>query len=93
MAGFTLVPGSGGGNYTGVLTKSIVFSGALIAFLAGKDNLSSLTRFVEMGVADKVLATGLTLASIIVPNWISFENHTVRSRPPKYPSSTGTDIV
>lgn len=55
MASFNLVPGGGGQNYTGFLTRSIVFSGALIAFLA---------------------STGLTLASIIVPNWISFENHT-----------------
>jgi hypothetical protein len=35
MASFNLVPGGGGHNYTGILTKSIVFSGALIAFLAG----------------------------------------------------------
>jgi hypothetical protein len=40
MAGFDLVPGGGGHNYTGVLTRSIVFSGALIAFLAGEDHLT-----------------------------------------------------
>ena len=55
MAGFNLVPGGPGHNYTGMLTRSIVFSGALIVFLVG---------------------TGLTLASIIVPEWISFEDET-----------------
>ena len=55
MAGFTLVPGSSGHNYTGMLTRSIVFSGALVFFLA---------------------ATAMTIAAIIVPNWISFDNTT-----------------
>ena len=55
MAGFDLVPGGTGHNYTGMLTRSIVFSGTLIVFLVG---------------------TGLTLASIIVPEWISFEDET-----------------
>jgi hypothetical protein len=40
MASFGLVPGGGGHNYTGVLTRSIVFSGALLAFLAGKPYLA-----------------------------------------------------
>ena len=55
MAGFNLVPGGTGHNYTGMLTRSIVFSGALLVFLVG---------------------TGLTLAAIIVPEWISFEDET-----------------
>jgi hypothetical protein len=55
MAGFNLVPGGTGHNYTGMLTRSIVFSAALLVFLVG---------------------TGLTLASIIVPEWISFEDET-----------------
>ena len=42
-------------NYTGMLTRSIVFSGALVVFLA---------------------ASAMTLAAIIIPNWISFENET-----------------
>lgn len=55
MAGFDLVPGGTGHNYTGMLTRSIVFSGALIIFLIG---------------------TGLTLASIIIPEWISYDQET-----------------
>lgn len=55
MAGFNLVPGGTGHNYTGMFTRSIVFSGALLVFLVG---------------------TGLTLASIIIPEWISFEDET-----------------
>lgn len=55
MAGYELVPGGIGHNYTGMLTRSIVFSGALLVFLAG---------------------TGLTLASIIIPEWISFKDET-----------------
>lgn len=38
MAGFDLIPGNGSHNYTGVLTRSIVFSGALLAFLAGEEH-------------------------------------------------------
>ncbi len=77
MAGFDLVPGHESHNYTGILTRSIVFSGTLLAFLAGKEQ----TRLPELALiedTDDASATGLTLASIIVPNWISFENHTVR---------------
>lgn len=57
MAGFGLIPGGYGQNYTGMLTRSIVFSGALLVFL---------------------ITTGLTLASIIVPNWISYDSYSVR---------------
>ena len=42
-------------NYTGMLTRSIVFSAALIIFLA---------------------STGMTIASIVVPNWISYDTST-----------------
>lgn len=35
MADFSLVPSGHGSNYTGMLTRSIVFSGALLVFLAG----------------------------------------------------------
>ncbi|RMZ75698.1 hypothetical protein DV738_g5348, partial [Chaetothyriales sp. CBS 135597] len=55
MAGFSLVPGGRGANYTGMLTRSIVFSIALFVFLAG---------------------TGLTIAAIIIPNWISYTTTT-----------------
>lgn len=36
MADFSLVPSGHGTNYTGMLTRSIVFSAALFVFLAGK---------------------------------------------------------
>ena len=79
MASFNLVHG-GGGNYTGFLTRSIVFSGALIAFLAGKENHVLISAGMSAKtLTEDTLATGLTLAAIIVPNWISFENHTVRT--------------
>lgn len=56
MANFSLVPAGHGTNYTGMLTRSIVFTGALILFLA---------------------ASGMTIASIIVPNWLSYDTTTV----------------
>ena len=56
MAGSSLVPSGYGHNYTGMLTRSIVFSGALIIFLA---------------------TTGMTIASIVVPNWIAYDSHVV----------------
>ncbi|KIX94975.1 uncharacterized protein Z520_09285 [Fonsecaea multimorphosa CBS 102226] len=55
MADFSLVPGGHGSNYTGMLTRSIVFSGALFVFLA---------------------ASGMTIASIAIPDWISFDGST-----------------
>jgi len=55
MAGFSLVPSERGHNYTGMLTRSIVFSAALLVFLS---------------------ATGLTLASIIVPDWVAYDTTT-----------------
>ena len=67
MAGFSF----GGGNYTGMLTRSIVFSAALIVFLAGEWYGDIVNRRL------KSIATGMTLASIIVPEWISFHSETV----------------
>jgi hypothetical protein len=57
MANFSgLVPAGHGTNYTGMLTRSIVFTGALLLFLG---------------------TTAMTIASIIIPNWISYETVTV----------------
>ncbi|ETN41562.1 uncharacterized protein HMPREF1541_03498 [Cyphellophora europaea CBS 101466] len=56
MATFSLTAEGHGTNYTGMLTRSIVFSGALILFL---------------------VTTGLTIASIIVPDWISYDTTTL----------------
>ncbi|KAL2218437.1 hypothetical protein M432DRAFT_369019 [Thermoascus aurantiacus ATCC 26904] len=50
---FDLVPRSSGRNYTGILTKTIVYVGTLLAFLA---------------------ATGLTIASIAIPRWVSYHS-------------------
>ncbi|KAI1612540.1 hypothetical protein EDD37DRAFT_625156 [Exophiala viscosa] len=55
MVEISLVPGGTGTNYTGMLTRSIVFSAALFVFLA---------------------ASGMTVASIIVPNWIAYDETT-----------------
>jgi hypothetical protein len=41
---------------------------------------------------DDSLATGLTLASIIIPNWVSFENHTVRQALIQILSDTKADF-
>ena len=55
--GLPLVPsGPRGSNYTGMLTRSIVFSTVLFVFLA---------------------ATGMTIAAIIVPNWLGYESSVV----------------
>lgn len=56
MANFSLVPAGHGNNYTGMLTRSIVFTGALTLFLA---------------------TTGMTIASIAIPEWISYDTTTV----------------
>ncbi|KIV96298.1 hypothetical protein PV10_00180 [Exophiala mesophila] len=55
MADFSLVPSGSVHNYTGMLTRSIVFSAALLVFLA---------------------SSGLTIASIVVPNWIAYDGST-----------------
>jgi len=39
---FDLVPRSSGRNYTGILTKTIVYVGTLLAFLAGTLLLDTL---------------------------------------------------
>ena len=41
---------------------------------------------------DNASATALTLASIIIPNWISFENHTVSNAPPSIAAWHNTDL-
>jgi hypothetical protein len=56
MANFSLIPAGHGSNYTGMLTRSIVFTGALILFL---------------------ITTGMTIASIAIPEWISYDTTTV----------------
>ncbi|QKX62915.1 uncharacterized protein TRUGW13939_10083 [Talaromyces rugulosus] len=48
-----LLPSSAGRNYTGILTKSIVYALTLCFFL---------------------IAFGLTIASIFVPSWITYES-------------------
>lgn len=51
------MPSGRGTNYTGMLTRSIVFSTVLFVFLA---------------------ATGMTIAAIVVPNWLSYDSVVVR---------------
>ncbi|KAL3468571.1 hypothetical protein BJX64DRAFT_8444 [Aspergillus heterothallicus] len=60
---FHLVPRGEDRNYTGFLTKTIVYTSSLIVFLA---------------------AFGLSIASIAIPNWISY-----RSENPSYHYSYG----
>ena len=57
------------------MTRRLVYAGALIAFLAGKCLLSSCDAkklFTELWTA-----SALTLASIIIPRWISWDSETV----------------
>ncbi|KAL2822167.1 hypothetical protein BDW59DRAFT_149728 [Aspergillus cavernicola] len=51
---FHLIPRGEDRNYTGFLTKTIVYTASLIVFLA---------------------AFGLSIASIVVPNWISYHEN------------------
>ena len=44
MADFSLVPSGEGTNYTGMLTRSIVFSAALFVFLAGMQPVTDFNR-------------------------------------------------
>lgn len=60
MAGFSLVPSGRGHNYTGMLTRSIVFTTVLFVFLA---------------------TTGMTIAAIVVPNWLTYDSYHVRMLP------------
>lgn len=77
MADFSLVPSGQGTNYTGMLTRSIVFSAALFVFLAGR--WDQKTAGETRKVTDFVLpASGMTIASIAVPNWIAYDGSTVR---------------
>lgn len=76
MAGFNF--GGGDSNYTGILTRSIVFSGAMLAFLGSKLH----TVYSAANVPCQVLtvffaAFGMSLASIIIPEWISFDSTSV----------------
>lgn len=76
MADFSLVPSGHGTNYTGMLTRSIVFSVALLVFLAG----ASYEPSTATVVSDNVLpASGMTIASIAVPDWIAYDGSKVRS--------------
>ena len=51
------------------MTRVAVYSSALVAFVAGK---SIVTPHVT-GSADNTIASAMTLASIIIPNWIGWE--------------------
>jgi hypothetical protein len=73
MADFSLVPSGHGSNYTGMLTRSIVFSGALFVFLAG----TWVCDLFHDAMTDDCAASGMTIASIVVPNWIAYEGSTV----------------
>jgi len=57
MVSLSFEPSGHGTNYTGMLTRSIVFTSVLFIFLA---------------------ATGMTIAAIIIPNWLSYDSYHVR---------------
>lgn len=86
---FRLVPRGTDRNYTGFFTKTIVYSGTLVVFLAcefrgracevvGRRVMCILTRH------PRTTAFALTLSSIIIPKWISYHSDRVR-QPPAQP--------
>lgn len=83
---FHLVPRGEDRNYTGFLTKTITYTASLIVFLAGmysprpsfpyKSERIQYTLTASIPIA----AFGLSIASIIVPNWVSY--HSEKVHPP-----------
>lgn len=61
------------------MTRRLVYGGALIAFLAGKCLLCPHTLRDQL--TEPLTAFALTLASIIIPRWISWDSETVRLLP------------
>lgn len=58
------------------MTRRLVYGGALIAFLAGK--CLSCHHVRRDPLTEPLTAFALTLASIIIPRWISWDSETVR---------------
>ena len=61
------------------MTRRLVYGGALIAFLAGKCLVSLHAR--RDPLTEPSIAFALTLTSIIIPRWISWDSETVRLLP------------
>jgi hypothetical protein len=93
---YDLVPEGRGRNYTGILTRSIVYGFTLFLFLAGTLVLlffATCSCFVEklykhfpFWVLTTVFrsAFALTIASISLPNWLRYHDITVCLFPAAY---------
>lgn len=92
---FRLVPRGTDRNYTGFFTKTIVYSGTLVVFLACKfrGRACEVGRWVICILTrhPRTTAFALTLCSIIIPKWVSYHSDQVR-RPPsnRSPSEKGS---
>lgn len=82
-------------NYTGFLTKTIVYTGTLVLFLACEYPASysypAATGWTRQAAASPsshevltrtITAFALTLCSIIIPRWVSYHSEKVRSSGP-----------
>ncbi|KAJ5780763.1 hypothetical protein N7457_005923 [Penicillium paradoxum] len=69
---FRLVPRGTDRNYTGFLTKTIVYIATLVIFLACKPspNTSQTVRTTDHPRP----AFGLTISSIVIPKWVSYHS-------------------
>lgn len=79
---FHLIPRGEDRNYTGFLTKTIVYTASLIVFLAGTYSRPSFPLHVRAQAVyansiHPIAAFGLSIASIIVPNWVSYHSEKV----------------
>lgn len=73
---FHLIPRSHDRNYTGFLTKTIVYSGTLVLFLGCATPSPSFSLLYTNAMTE---AFGLTLSSIVIPNWVNYHSNEVRS--------------
>ena len=70
------------------MTRKIVYSVALVSTLAGKSDASQY--MVSLKLTLTATATVMTLTSIIIPRWISWNSETVRTpRPAQYSACDG----
>lgn len=77
---FHLVPGDGRRNYTGFVTKTIVYGLTLLLLLVGKLICVYVLLAIPFILTYIIFfsASALTLASILVPRWLSYHSETVR---------------
>ena len=73
------------------MTRRLVYGGALVAFLGGKCLDSQHAR--RDLFTDLLIAFALSLASILIPRWISWDSETVRPLSSPIPSLKGPSLT